>query len=298
MPRRPWNSAVIGAVQIDDEGTLQAAGGGHVGGVPRVAEADALKRLALRRDGPARPGELDAEEIPLARALTRLLRPRGRRRCLRRRPGPGAAWPGILPPRSRYGGSRPSVRPKRSVSAAFPFASPSSAAPASCTTGPARRIAEQTQGGRYGEGSSMHGVTSRGEGRGPAVGTAGVSRTVERLAIGPTTWPPIGRDAIRRLLSAPIVRCFGSGSQRSVREIRDPHEKRPSALVRSMMAPYFGGGSGLARPGRIPRACLERNCLTSNLLRYQAFGDDESPEATHRRIGPPGRRGPRDEGAR
>ena len=74
---------VIGAVQIDDEGTLQAPGGRHVGGIPRVADADAPERLALRRDGPARPGELDAEEVPLARSPTGLLRPRGRRRASR-----------------------------------------------------------------------------------------------------------------------------------------------------------------------------------------------------------------------
>ena len=69
----------IGAIQIDEEGTLQATGGGQVGGVPRVAQADTLECPALCGDGPERPGELDAKEVALALPLTGLLPPRARR---------------------------------------------------------------------------------------------------------------------------------------------------------------------------------------------------------------------------
>ena len=44
---QPVEIRVIGAVQIDQEGTLQAPGRRHVGGVPRVAEADALVTSCL-----------------------------------------------------------------------------------------------------------------------------------------------------------------------------------------------------------------------------------------------------------
>ena len=76
----PVEIGMVGAVEIDLEGSLQAAGRRHVRGVAGVTKADALVRLALGRQRPARPGELDPEEVPLARPGTRLFRPRAVRR--------------------------------------------------------------------------------------------------------------------------------------------------------------------------------------------------------------------------
>ena len=156
---------MIGAVQIDEEGTLQAPGGGHVGGVPRVAEADALERLALRRDGPARPGELDAEEVPLARSLTRLPRPRGRRGASRAA-GRGRGLHGLVLVRRDLDMQRHDPGQTEEVRVGgLPLGVPVIRGPDSGDTVPARTIAEQINADRCGEGSSTHGVTSRGDDR-------------------------------------------------------------------------------------------------------------------------------------
>ena len=159
---KPVEISMIGRVQLDHERTLQAPGRRHVGGVPRVAEADALVRLPLDRDVPARPAELDAEEVPFACPLPGLPRTTGRRWSARsRRPGQGAAWPRYSSAGISMWSFTTLVRPKRSAPAAFLFASPSSAARRVRHRGPARKGSGAAQRGCHGEGSSTHGVTSR-----------------------------------------------------------------------------------------------------------------------------------------
>ncbi len=138
----PVEILVVGAFQIDQERALQAPRRRHVGGVPRIAEAHALVSPALRGHGPARPGELDPEEVPLALPLPRALRPRGRRGASEG--GRGRGLHGLVFVRRDLDvevhdpGQAEEVRAGR-----LPFASPSSALAETSTAGPARKIAEQ-----------------------------------------------------------------------------------------------------------------------------------------------------------
>ena len=140
---------------------LQAAGGCHVRGVSRVADADALVRLPLRRHGPACPGELDAEEVPLALPVARLFRPRCRRRASESRRGRGlhglVFFRRDLDVEAHDPGQTEEVRAGR-----LPLRIAVIRGARSGIVGPARRIAEQVNV-VAGEGSSTHGVTSRGE---------------------------------------------------------------------------------------------------------------------------------------
>ena len=119
------------------------------------------------------------------------------------------------------------VRPKRSASAAFPLASPSSGAPDSGNGRAGEEDRGADQGRRCGEGSSMHGVTSRGDDRRADEGPSSLGSGAIRL---PTT-PLSGKMRFTALCRAPIVRIFcgrpasdtESGNQSQVRSSGERH---------------------------------------------------------------------------
>ena len=73
---QPIETLMVGAVEVDLERSLQAAGRRHVRGVAGVTKADVFARLPIGRQCPAHPGELNPKEVPLARPGAGLFRPR------------------------------------------------------------------------------------------------------------------------------------------------------------------------------------------------------------------------------
>src|SRR5205085_842691 len=62
----PVEVEFVESADFDGERSLEVAGGGKVGGVPGVADADLLERGAIGAEVGLRPGEVETEEVAFA----------------------------------------------------------------------------------------------------------------------------------------------------------------------------------------------------------------------------------------